>query len=69
MTEIFDMGGYGAYVWPAWGVAVVVLGGLIVASISAMRARERELAELEAASPRRRRREQPAAAQGSEENA
>ena len=60
MTEIFDMGGYGAYVWSAWGVAVLVLGGLIVASIRTMRVRERELAELEAASPRRRRREQAA---------
>ena len=54
------MGGYGAYVWPAWGVAVLVLGGLIVASIRTMRAREQELAELEAASPRRRRRERVA---------
>ena len=57
MTEILDMGGYGGYVWSAWGIAVVVLGGLIVASIRAMRARERELAELEVASPRRRRRQ------------
>lgn len=61
MNEIFDMGGYGAYVWPAWGIAAAVLGALIVASIRAMRARERELADLEAASPRRRRRREQTA--------
>ncbi|MGB0630256.1 MAG: heme exporter protein CcmD [Alphaproteobacteria bacterium] len=60
MTEIFDMGGYGAYIWPAWGIAVVVLGALIVFSLRTMRARERELAELEATSPRRRRRDKSA---------
>ena len=55
MTEIVDMGGYGVYIWSAWGIAVILLGALIVASVSAMKARERELADMEAASPRRRR--------------
>ena len=55
MTEIFDMGGYGVFIWPAWGIAVILLGALIVASIRTMKARERELADMEAASPRRRR--------------
>ena len=55
MTEIFDMGGYGVFIWPAWGIAVVLLGALIVASIRTMKARERELADMEAAAPRRRR--------------
>jgi len=58
MTEIFNMGGYGAYVWPAWGIAVLVLGGLIFASLRTMRARERELTKLETTSPPRRRRDQ-----------
>lgn len=50
------MGGYGGFIWPAWGITVLVLAWLIVQSLRAMRARERELAELEAASPRRQRR-------------
>ena len=50
------MGGYGGFIWPAWGIAALVLTGLIVASVRAMRTRERELAALEAAAPRRRRR-------------
>lgn len=56
MTGFFDMGGYGGFIWPAWGIAALVLTGLIVASVRAMRTRERELAALEAAAPRRRRR-------------
>ena len=55
MTEVFDMGEYGLYIWPAWGFAVLVLAGLVIASVRVMRGRERELAELEAAKPRRRR--------------
>ena len=57
MGAFFDMGGYGGYVWPAWGIALVVLGALAVVSLRTMRARERELARLESDSPRRRRRD------------
>ena len=56
MTEVFSMGGYGGYLWPAWGIALVVLALLIGVSVKSMRARERELSQLEAESPRRRRR-------------
>ena len=50
------MGGYGSFIWSAWGIALVVLTLLIVASLKSMRARERELAQMEAEAPRRRRR-------------
>jgi heme exporter protein D len=30
--EWFAMGGYGAFVWPAYGLAAIVLGGLAVFS-------------------------------------
>tara|TARA_Y100001936_G_scaffold191615_1_gene190801 strand:- start:184 stop:378 length:195 start_codon:yes stop_codon:yes gene_type:complete len=60
MTEIVDMGGYGVYIWLAWGIAVILLSALIVASVRTMKARERELADMEAASPRRRRRDRTA---------
>jgi heme exporter protein D len=49
------MGGYGAYVWPAYGVAAVVMLGLLATSLHASRAQRRELAELEAAGRTRRR--------------
>ncbi len=55
MSEFLNMGGYGGYIWSAWGIAAVVIGALIVASLRAMRGRERELARLEAETPRRRR--------------
>ena len=55
MTEIFSMGGYGGYISSAWGIALVVLALLIGISVKSMRARERELSQLEAESPRRRR--------------
>jgi len=55
MTEIFSMGGYGGYISCAWGIALVVLALLIGISVKSMRARERELSQLEAESPRRRR--------------
>jgi heme exporter protein D len=35
MSEIvafFEMGGYAGYVWPAYGLAIAALGGLVVQS-------------------------------------
>lgn len=40
------MGGYAAYVWPAFGFALVVLLGLLVQSWHAARQREAELEQL-----------------------
>lgn len=31
MNEFLSMGGYGAYVWPAWGVSALAIGGLVFA--------------------------------------
>jgi heme exporter protein D len=59
MTEISEfvaMGGHAGFIWPAWAIAVVVLAGLIIQSLQTLRAREAELAALEAARPPRRRR-------------
>ena len=46
MSEFLAMGGYAAYVWPAFGFAVVVLLGLLVQSWHAARRREAELEQL-----------------------
>ena len=47
------MGGYARFVWPAYGVALLVLGGLVVESVASYRRRQRELARLERTRPRR----------------
>lgn len=46
MNQFFDMGGYAAFVWPAYGVAAVVLIGLLVQSLRGLRSRAAELAAL-----------------------
>jgi heme exporter protein CcmD len=48
LSDFFDMGGYGAYVWAAFGFALVVLVGLLVQSWTAARGRDREFAQLKA---------------------
>jgi heme exporter protein D len=56
MDRVLDylaMGGYARFVWPAYGVATVVLVGLLVQSLRASRARSRELAQLETARGKR----------------
>ena len=53
MNDFLAMGGYGGYVWPAFIVTAVVLIGLLAVSLQRLRAKERELARLQAALPER----------------
>jgi heme exporter protein D len=46
------MDGYAAYVWPAYGLAVAIIGGLALASILSARAARRELQRLQQDQPR-----------------
>ena len=46
LQEFFSMGGHGAYIWPAYILAAVVLAGLLVSSYQSTRKREAELAAL-----------------------
>jgi heme exporter protein D len=46
-AEFLTMGGYAGFVWPAYAIAVLVLGGLGVASGIRLRAARSELAQLE----------------------
>ena len=57
MTEFFAMGGYAAYVWPAYAVTVVILAGLMISSLRGLNRRKALLAALEAARPARPRRD------------
>ena len=45
-STFFAMGGYAEYVWPAYGIAVVVLGGLVVSHLRFLRQRARLLAAM-----------------------
>ena len=56
------MGGYGAFVWPAFGLTALVMVWLLAASLRRLRGLERALAEHHIAAPgggRARRREAP----------
>jgi heme exporter protein D len=41
------MGGYAVFVWPAYGLASVVLGGLALGSLMRYRRAQRRLAQLQ----------------------
>ena len=53
MTEFMNMGGYAAYIWPAYGVAAIVLIWIAVASWRSVAANQKVLADLEPRVPRR----------------
>ena len=57
--SFFEMGGYAAYVWPAFGVGALVLIALLVLSLGRLKSREAELRRLEAAGGGRRGRGEP----------
>ena len=40
MSEFLEMGGYAAFIWPAYLLAAVLLGGLTWVSYRGMRERE-----------------------------
>ena len=48
LTVFLAMGGYAAYVWPAFALTLLVLGGLLLGSVRTLRAREADLRALEA---------------------
>jgi len=62
MSDFLTMGGYAAFVWPAYGVAAVLLVGLLVLSLRSMRQRETLVDSLR----RSRDRSQAEAPQGAE---
>ena len=46
IERFLAMGGYAAFVWPAFAVAAAVLAGLLVVSLRGLRRREAALALL-----------------------
>jgi heme exporter protein D len=49
LGSFFDMGGYGAFVWPAYALVAALLVWLLVTRIGRLKRRESELARLELA--------------------
>ncbi len=43
MNDYFNMGGYAAFVWPAFALSFGVLATLLVASLKSLRASEQAL--------------------------
>lgn len=56
MAEFFHMGGYAPYIWSSYGLAGVILFGLLMASLIRLRTKETTLRALEQGLPPRRRR-------------
>ena len=48
MGEFFHMGGYAAFVWIAYGITFLVMIGLLAATIGRLRARRKQLQDLDA---------------------
>ncbi len=51
MNGFFAMGGYAAFVWPAYGISLLVLAGTAWQSWAAWRAAKKRLANLERQRP------------------
>lgn len=51
LQQFLEMGGYGQFVWPCYGIASVVLITLLVVSLRELRASEAALARLETTTP------------------
>ena len=55
LDAFLAMGGYAAYVWPAYATALIVLGGLLAWSLASYRRAQRELDMLQRTAPGARR--------------
>lgn len=49
LQTFVHMGGYGGFVWPAFGVTILVMAALLLWSLRSLKARESALAALQAA--------------------
>jgi heme exporter protein D len=47
MAEFFAMGGFAAFVWPAWLTVIVLMAGIAVASLRGLRQAQATLDALE----------------------
>jgi len=54
LSNFLEMGGYGGFVWPAFGLTAAVLLALLADSLRRLKSAQRALARLEAETPGRR---------------
>lgn len=54
MSEFFAMGGYGAFIWPCYGLTAIAMIILVVQSLRSMRSNEKLVDTLRAGRARRR---------------
>ncbi|NQV54414.1 MAG: heme exporter protein CcmD [Rhodospirillales bacterium] len=47
LNTYFNMGGYAAFVWPAYGISAIALVGLLWQSVAQLRRSETELRNLQ----------------------
>jgi len=57
LSSFLNMGGYAGFVWPSFGISVLVLVVLLVASLRSLSAREATLAQLQGGATEASRRE------------
>ena len=41
MNDFFSMGGHAAFIWPAYLITIIILGGLLAQTVITMRRRDR----------------------------
>lgn len=51
LSSFLEMGGYGGFVWPAFGLTAAVLLALLADSLRRLKAAQKALARLEAQAP------------------
>jgi heme exporter protein D len=56
IETFFAMGGYGLYVWPAYGLTAAIMIAFLISTLRSLRSRKRVLQTLEADAPQRHRR-------------
>ena len=64
LSNFLEMGGYGGFVWPAFGLTAAILLALLADSLRRLKAAQRALARLEAELPERPARRSPDRAGG-----
>lgn len=47
IRDILHLGGYGLYVWPAYGTAIAILGWMTISTLRRLRTTERALESLQ----------------------
>lgn len=52
--NFLDMGSYGSYVWPSYGLSAAIMIWLVVSTLRRLRSRELELARRQGELPARR---------------